>query len=171
MNRRYAFSLAVWLVCKTALCCVAADKKSPLDKARTELLNLHNKERKKQKLGALSMNDLLTSAAQDYAEFMAESGKFGHNEQGTPEERVKATGYEAAAGGENIAWGLPSAARVFREWMKSEHHRDNVLTADFTEVGFGIATNANGDVYWVANFGAPRKEMQKQPGDAKNTPP
>jgi len=171
MHRAIVIPLSLYFLFGSALALRAADKKSPLEKARIELLNLHNKERKKKKLAELTMNDKLESAAQQYAEFMAESGKFGHNEQGTPEERIKAAGYEAMAGGENLAWGLPNAGRVVREWMKSDVHRDNILMEDFAEVGFGIAPNAKGELYWVTNFGAPKEKAEEAPGESKDSPP
>jgi len=44
--------------------------------------------------------------------------------------------YSAAA--ENIAAGYATAADVMNGWMNSQGHRDNILNANFTEIGIGI---------------------------------
>jgi len=124
-----------------------------LQKTREELLALHNRERAKEDLKPLRLNSELTKAAQAYAEFLVEAEEFSHTAKGTPRTRVKEAGYEARACGENIATGQPSAAAVVKDWMESKTHKGNILSEEFTEVGFGIATDRNGDLLWVADFG------------------
>jgi len=124
-----------------------------LEKTRAELLRLHNQERKSEDLKPLRMNAELTKAAQAYAEYLAESGAFSHTAKGTPRSRIKDAGYAAKAGGENIAIGQPTAAAVIKNWLESETHKDNILSDEFTEVGFGIAQDKNGDLIWVTDFG------------------
>ena len=60
------------------------------------------------------------------------------------------TGYSAI--GENIAAGQTSAAAVMNDWMNSQGHRDNILCADFTQIGVGCFVS-NGIYYWVQLFG------------------
>src|ERR671917_42749 len=60
--------------------------------------------------------------------------------------RLRTIGYvtdalEAWTVGENIAWGqgtLSTPARTVENWMNSQHHRDNVLDREFTEIGIGV---------------------------------
>jgi uncharacterized protein YkwD len=44
-------------------------------------------------------------------------------------------------------------------WMKSEKHRENILSKIYTEAGFGLAIGRNKRGYqiiWVQVFGRPR---------------
>ena len=61
--------------------------------------------------------------------------------------------YKAVAVGENIAIGQLSLTAVVKEWMESDVHKENILSEDFTEVGFGFATDKEGQVFWVTDFG------------------
>ena len=54
--------------------------------------------------------------------------------------------------GENIAMGQTSPAQVMNSWMNSEGHRKNILNASFTQIGVGIAKNANGQYIWTQQF-------------------
>lgn len=50
--------------------------------------------------------------------------------------------------GENIAKGQMTPAQVVDDWMRSENHRNNILSGAFDEIGIGIFGNL-----WVQNFG------------------
>jgi uncharacterized protein YkwD len=130
----------------------AVQELSP-QKTREELLKLHNQERKKEDLSPLRLNPDLTRAAQEYAEFLARSGEFGHKIKGTPRSRVKDAGYKPKAVGENIAIGQPTPSLVFKDWLESKVHQENILREDFSEVGFGFATDKEGQMIWVTDFG------------------
>lgn len=62
--------------------------------------------------------------------------------------------------GENIAWGtgdLGSVRAVFRAWMHSSGHRENILAGDFSQLGVSLRVgdlegNQNAHV-WVQHFG------------------
>jgi uncharacterized protein YkwD len=156
MNRVTCSSLNVLIVaaCLVLAVTLRAEPTRPdLDKTRVELLKRHNKERMDADLKPLKLSAELTAAAQSYAEYLAESGEFGHKAKGTPRSRVKDAGYDARAVGENIANGQTSASEVVDGWMESEVHRDNILSEDFSEVGFGIAKDKKGRILWIADFG------------------
>lgn len=125
------------------------------DKTRRQLLQLHNKERKAAGLEPLAQNAELTKAAQEYAEFLTSSDEFSHTAKGTPRSRVTDAGYKASAVGENIAIGQKTPAEVVEGWMESKTHKDNILREDYSEVGFGIATDEKGRIIWVVDFGDP----------------
>ena len=62
--------------------------------------------------------------------------------------------------GENIAWGtgdLGSARSVFRAWMHSSGHRENILAGDFSQLGVSLRVgNLEGNHaahVWVQHFG------------------
>jgi uncharacterized protein YkwD len=124
-------------------------------KIRNQLLKLHNKERKAAGVEPLSLNAQLTKAAQEYAEYLARSDEFSHTAKGTPRTRVKDAGYKPTAVGENIASGQQSPTAVVKDWLESKTHKENILSEDYSEVGFGWATDAKGQIVWVADFGEP----------------
>ena len=57
--------------------------------------------------------------------------------------------------GENIAGGQKTPAEVVAGWMKSPHHRENILNPDFSEIGAGYAVNPRSKYrrYWAQDFG------------------
>lgn len=122
-----------------------------LAQMRVATLCLLNEQRMPRGLSALRENALLTRASQEYSQLMVELGFFAHV---TPQgvdllERLNAIGYvprnAAWTIGENLAWGTGGMAtprRIMLSWMDSPGHRENILTADFREVGLGIALGA-----------------------------
>jgi uncharacterized protein YkwD len=155
MNRLIcrSFQVVIGTVFLIPITLRAEQTRPDLDKTRAELLKRHNKERMDADLKPLKLSVELTAAAQSYAEYLAKSDEFGHKVKGTPRSRIKNAGYDANAIGENIAIGQTSATEVVDGWMESEVHRDNILSEDFTEVGFGIAKDKKGRTLWVADFG------------------
>lgn len=131
----------------------AAEVAPNSDQTRKDLLKLHNRQRKEEGEKPLKLNAKLSEAAQDYAEYLAKSGKFSHTAKGTMSSRVKDAGYKPKAVGENIAVGQRSVSTVLKSWMHSEGHKKNILSGKYTEVGFGIARNKEGRLLWVTDFG------------------
>ncbi|HEV8296593.1 MAG TPA: CAP domain-containing protein [Acidimicrobiales bacterium] len=88
--------------------------------------------------------DLITKA-QAWAESLAARGALEHSNlaEGVP------PGWQML--GENVGRG-PSEQAVLDQFLASPHHRDNVLNPDFTHLGTGIATAADGTVYVVEVF-------------------
>ena len=59
-------------------------------------------------------------------------------------DRIRATGYIPSdrrwTVGENLAWGtgtLATPRNIVAAWMNSQGHRENILRAEFREIGFG----------------------------------
>jgi uncharacterized protein YkwD len=155
MNQSAAWYLLIAVlagVC-TAVPCRAEKAKPDSDKTRSDLLKQHNKERKEDGKKPLALNSKLSAAAQTYAEYLARSGKFSHTAKGTMSSRVKDAGYKPKAVGENIAVGQSSVPTVIKSWMHSEGHKKNMLSKNYTEVGFGIAKDKKGRLLWVTDFG------------------
>jgi uncharacterized protein YkwD len=115
-----------------------------------------NRERKAADLGELALNETLTRAAREYVATMAKANELGHEVGGVGfVDRHKATGYAYRAGGENVAQGQKTPAEAVETWMNSEGHKKNLL-GEFTVIGIGTATAADGTQYWVQIFAAPR---------------
>lgn len=139
-----------------------AEEPSPKFKmtmAEEKLLELTNRERKKNDLPPLKPTPLLFQAARDHSANMAKQGKMEHELDGkNPFHRIKATGYQYRNAGENIAFGNVPVEEIMVGWMKSELHRKNILHKEFTEIGLGLARDKKGAIYYTQVFGRPRSD-------------
>ena len=131
---------------------------SRYSEAEAEIFNLINAERKHQGLPALVYNAQLDEMAKIQAANMARLQKMAHT---LPESQLPTLGDRARFGGypfgrmaENVAHGYPSAESVVRGWMNSSGHRHNVLNADVSETGIGIARAPGGGLYFCQVFGS-----------------
>lgn len=110
------------------------------------LLNLHNKEREMKGRASLAIDPYLVEYAQRYAEEMARRNRLVHSNIS-----VLMGNYSTA--GENIAWNQETEEEVVRDWMNSSGHRANIMSRNFTKVGFGVAKAKDGSLYWCTVFG------------------
>jgi uncharacterized protein YkwD len=70
--------------------------------------------------------------------------------------RVKNAKYPVHKVGENLGMGgLPGP--IVQAWMASQKHRINILFPDYTEIGVGIAKDANGQLWYTQVFATPKK--------------
>jgi len=131
------------------------------DRTAASLLAAHNRERKKEGRGPLTLSAKLTEAAAVHAKDMALHQKQDHkgSDGSTVADRVKRKAYVYVRIGENIAWGQNTVAEVMATWMKSLHHRENIL-ADFSEMGAARAEDAEGEPYWCVDFGTPMPKLK-----------
>lgn len=115
-------------------------------------LYLLNKERAKNGLDELKLNDKLNTSAQLKANDMKEFDYWAHdNPNGTePWHFFKLAGYEYEKAGEVLAKNYDTPADTIAAWIASPTHYD-VLMGDFTEVGFGQVTY-NGTTVTVGHF-------------------
>lgn len=102
-------------------------------------------------VAALTWNASLASAAIYQSKYMASIKSMVHTSANgeTVGARVSATGYSWTAVGENIASGQTAEAQVFNDWIASESHCKNIMSASFKEMGA-----AKTDLYWVQVFAA-----------------
>jgi uncharacterized protein YkwD len=123
------------------------------------IFDLTNKAREKEKLPPLKVNAVLVKVARAHSENMAKQEKMAHELDGkNPSQRIKDSGYAASWGGENVAEGEGvSAEEIFKMWMESKEHRENILRKPHEEIGVGIAKNAKGVTYYTQVFAAPKK--------------
>ena len=106
---------------------------------------------------ALTWNASLAKAARDHASDMAAKNYFSHTSQDgrTFDVRVNNAGYTGyRALGENIAAGQPTPESVVAGWLNSPGHCSGIMSADYKELGVGMATGGSYGTYWVQDFGA-----------------
>ena len=130
------------------------------------VLELTNEERAKAGLDPLELNSELANAAESHSDSMAEDDFFSHTgaDGYSVGDRVQSNGYQYSTVGENIAAGYTTAEDVVQAWMDSPGHRDNILNADYTEIGIGyeFLENDTGAIdynhYWTQVFGTSLEE-------------
>lgn len=107
-----------------------------------DLLTFTNQKRQENGLKPLSMNDQLTQAAQAKASHMFANNYWAHiaPDGTTPWYFIKSSGYEYLYAGENLARGFTTASSVVDAWMNSPTHRENLLSANYDDVGFAVQT-------------------------------
>lgn len=128
---------------------------TPRGDCASVLLTLHNQERNTRGLSSLQLNWLLNSSAQQEASACALEGRLDHNAGGTtPFSRINSFGYLFSIAGENIAEGYKDPQSVVKGWMSDAPHKHNVL-GPYVHVGFGMAVDKSGRVYWAADYASP----------------
>jgi uncharacterized protein YkwD len=125
-----------------------------------QVVTLTNAERAKAGCGALTVDAVLTSAAQAHSADMAAHNYFDHNSQDgrSPFDRITAAGYQFSTAAENIAAGQRTPQDVMTSWMNSPGHKANILNCALHEIGVGYATSSSSTygVYWTQDFGTKR---------------
>ena len=124
------------------------------------LLHSTNDMRNEASQAPLSLSDKLTQAAQLKAQDMLEDQYWAHNApDGTePWAWFQQVNYDYVAAGENLARDFKTDKGVVAAWMNSKEHRENVLNAGYTEVGFGVVNgmlDGHDTQLVVAMYGAP----------------
>lgn len=129
---------------------------APSGDTTSQLLALHNAQRRSLGRDALVLDSRLTTAALQHAGAMASANNLSHSLQGrSVGDRIVAQGYRYRTAGENIARGQRTVAQVMHGWMNSPGHRANIVKQEYTHVGFGMATNSRTGPYWCAVFASP----------------
>ena len=120
-------------------------------KMEDEVLVLVNKERAKNGLKALTMDENVRKVARAKSSDMSTKKYFSHTSPtyGSPFDMLKSFGISYKSAGENIAQGYTTAEAVVNGWMNSSGHRANILNANYTKIGIGYEANGN---YWTQLF-------------------
>ena len=141
-------SLACFLVVLSS-CSSPSPEKKVEEPRKTEykLLEEHNKQRIKNNLKILVLDQDLCQYAKKHAEIMANKDYLFHSSMS---KLAKVANNDNV--GENIAWGQENEAEVVKDWMNSWGHRANILGKDYSRMGFGVAENHKGIKYWCVVF-------------------
>jgi len=113
------------------------------DIIKSVLVAYANDVRTAQNIAPLQESPLLTRAAQEKANDMAQKGYFAHYrpEDGRePWAWIRDVKYEYAYAGENLALHFTESKDVVEGWIASPKHYANIIKGSYTEVGTGIAT-------------------------------
>lgn len=105
-----------------------------------QLLILTNQKRLERGLYPLSLNSELVRAAEEKARDMLAKNYWAHfaPDGGTPWGFIRSAGYNYVYAGENLARGFTTSDAVVNAWMKSKTHRENMLSPNYTDIGFAI---------------------------------
>ncbi|MFF2196746.1 CAP domain-containing protein [Streptomyces sp. NPDC058157] len=127
---------------------------APAD-VQAAVVALVNQERAAAGCPALTVNPMLTQAAQDHSADMAAHATMSHtgSDGSDPGARITRAGYPWQAYGENVAYGYGTPEQVMEGWMNSPGHRRNILDCSYREIGIGLAQPGQ---YWTQDFGATR---------------
>ncbi len=124
------------------------------------VVDLTNSERGGYAAAPLRRNSSLDAAAQAKAEHMVKQGYFAHfAPDGTsPWYFFEGVGYQYAHAGENLAIHFTDSAELVGAWMDSPAHKENIVNANYTEIGVGTAKgkfDGYDTVFVVQLFGTP----------------
>ncbi|HWU24262.1 MAG TPA: CAP domain-containing protein, partial [Candidatus Paceibacterota bacterium] len=111
-------------------------------------------------LPPLDVSPLLTEAAQEKADDMAQNSYYAHvsPDGKTPLYWLDHVGYHYLNAGENLVIDRTSSQQAVDAWMNSPDHRENILRPQFTEIGIGVAKGTYdglSTIFVVQEFGTP----------------
>jgi uncharacterized protein YkwD len=153
------------LVAPSGTCGPAADQLG-LDTATAQVAMqcLTNYARAQECLAPLQPNTTLNAAGQAKLERNISCAEFSHTPCGQPFDTVFSSYVQGATSyqiGENIAWGTGSYGtprQAMNGWVHSAGHRENILTAAYSELGIGYLPGQtfqgyDGATLWSQEFG------------------
>jgi uncharacterized protein YkwD len=150
----------------------AADTSTDAD-IENNIIMQANQERVKDGLKELSKNELLSEAAKLKAQDMIANNYFSHTSPSgiDPWHWLEETEYHYKYAGENLAMNFSTAVGAHKAWMKSQSHRENILSDRYTEIGVAVLDGIlNGKQTYVAVqfFGMPLSGGEQMGGSSIN---
>lgn len=111
-----------------------------IDITSQRLLDVTNQKRKEDKAQPLVFNEDLSKAAYEKAKDMFAKNYWAHTapDGTTPWVFIKKVGYDYTFAGENLARGFTSSDDVIKAWMASPSHKENMLSKNYSDVGFAF---------------------------------
>ena len=105
-----------------------------------ELIKLTNQNRQEQGLPVLTVNAVLSEAAQRKGADMIAKNYWAHTapDGTTPWGFFKDVNYNYLYAGENLARDFLESQAVMDAWMNSPTHRDNILSNRYREIGIAV---------------------------------
>lgn len=120
---------------------------------KSQIHSLTNLSRSQNNLPNLTLDQALSNIAKSRSEEMIDKNYFSHTSPSGCDIGclIKNSGYRTLSWGENLAlsesyrsYTLPELSQTFvSNWLKSDTHRDNLLSKKFTHHGIGIATSGD----------------------------
>jgi uncharacterized protein YkwD len=167
--------------CPNADLLPTADNMADINQATLCLLNA---ERAANGLGALTENASLSRASLAFSQQMVDQSFFAHEAPDGTDlvARLTAVGYLGNTGGdwsvgENIAWAqgaLSTPRNVMQAWMNSTGHRENILNADYAEIGLGtvqgVPQPGQPGTTFTTDFGAREPVIQSSAATTRTAP-
>ncbi|MFP5342871.1 MAG: CAP domain-containing protein [Candidatus Limnocylindria bacterium] len=130
-----------------------------ISEAERAIQTLINRKRADRSLVGLKWDQRVADLARARAAYMAETGRFSHQQAGGDDvfDMIDDSGMTWYGAGEIIAWNNVedldrSAAFAVDAWMGSRSHRAIVVSSGYNYVGFGMAAGADGRRYWAGVF-------------------
>lgn len=127
-----------------------------------DLLNYTNKRREDANVSDLRINAKLTAAAEQKAKDMFKDGYWAHvaPDGKEPWDFILSQNYDYIYAGENLAKNFSTSKEVVTAWYNSPSHKQNLLSANYDEVGFAVVNgvlNGYETTLVVQMFGRPRE--------------
>ncbi|SFH87281.1 CAP domain-containing protein [Planctomicrobium piriforme] len=142
--------------------------KADLEKVNAAITQQTNAFRKEEGKGPVEVSDKLQQTANDFAAYMAKTGRYGHQaDDQTPSQRASAHGYDFCSLKENIAMQFNSVGfstgalsqAFFQVWKNSPPHRANMLSDEVTETAVAVAqSQETGAFFAVQLFARPKSQ-------------
>lgn len=132
--------------------------------AERHMLKLLNRERRRFGLHPLRSNPGLVKIARKHSAEMRDQNYFAHTSpySGTLKDRFDRDRFYARSIAENISRSL-SVHDAMAGLMQSLGHRENILRADFTDVGVGAAfyvdEHGKRNIFFTQNFAIPQRSL------------
>jgi uncharacterized protein YkwD len=107
-----------------------------------QIINYANQERVKEGLEQLTESEVLNRVAGLKAKDMLGNDYFAHTSPAgiDPWHWFEKVGYEYRFAGENLGMDFKTAIAVHEAWMKSESHKENILSNKYKEIGVVVET-------------------------------
>lgn len=107
---------------------------------KEEIIDLVNTERKEAGLNELVENPTLDDAAALKAQDMIGNNYFAHTSPSgiDPWYWFEKVNYDYKYAGENLAMDFTNALSVHKAWMKSQTHKDNIMSDKYQEIGVAV---------------------------------
>jgi uncharacterized protein YkwD len=136
----------------------------PVEDVSQEAVGLINSFRASHGLSAVIVDPTLVEAARYQAVAMASANVLSHEIGGDFNARMNSAGFVYANAAENVGAGHTSVEDAINAWIRSPHHRENMLMPDATRIGMARADAPSSRYrnYWALDLasaaaGSPQK--------------
>lgn len=118
---------------------IKEESKVNLTSDESELLSLINKERNKNNLSNLEIDEKLQNVARLKAQDLVQNNYFSHVSPtyGTPFEMLRKNNISYKAASENIA-GNSTLSGAVESWLNSDSHKKNILSTEYNYTGIAV---------------------------------